>query len=96
MGLRCVWDPTKADRNIKKHGLPFDEAATVFADPFAAIFGDETHSTAESREIIIGHSALDRLVVVCFVEVTRGTIRIISARKATRTERKEYEEACSK
>ena len=85
------WDAEKAQANRAKHGISFEEALTVFADPFAQIFADEDHSVKESREIIIGHSAKQRLIVVCFT--ARGTnVRIISARKAARLERKDYEE----
>ena len=68
----------------------FEEAATVFADPLAAIFDDEAHSVAEQREIIIGHSAETRLLLVSFTE-RAGAIRIISARRATKRERQDYE-----
>jgi uncharacterized protein len=70
--------------------VSFDEALTVFASPMARIFDDEDHSI-EEREIIIGHSAKERLLVVCFTSQGES-VRIISARKATRTERKDYEE----
>ena len=93
MSLRFEWDSEKADRNLRKHRLAFDEAATVFADPLAAVFADELHSSTESREIIIGHSVLGRLLVVSFVQGSRSSVRIISARMATRMERREYEEA---
>jgi uncharacterized DUF497 family protein len=92
MTLRFEWDLAKAARNTRKLHVDFDEAATVFADPLAAVFDDEEHSDIESREIIIGHSVLGRLLVVSFVEVARYTVRVISARPATRAERKEYEE----
>ncbi|MBI3896162.1 MAG: BrnT family toxin [Acidobacteria bacterium] len=68
-----------------------EEALTVFADPLARIFEDEEHSTDERREIIIGHSAKRRLVLVCFT-ARQMRIRLFSARKATRLERKDYEE----
>ncbi|MCI0459407.1 MAG: BrnT family toxin [Gemmataceae bacterium] len=91
MSLEFEWDEARAASNQKKHGVTFEEAATVFADPLAAIFDDEVHSEEEQREIIIGHSARDRLLLVCFTE--RGdAIRIISARRATKRERKDYEE----
>ena len=72
--------------------MTFDEAATVFADPLAAIFDDEAHSHTEKREIIVGYSVIGRLLVVSFVQTSRDTVRVISARTATRTERREYEE----
>ena len=71
--------------------MSFQETLTVFADPLARIFDDEDHSVEEQREIIIGHSAKERLLVVSFT--AKGeSVRIFSARKATRRERKEYEE----
>jgi uncharacterized DUF497 family protein len=91
MSLRFEWDSAKAASNSEKHGVSFEEAMTVFADPVACIFDDEWHSQEEEREIIIGHSANDRLLLVCFTERTNA-IRIISARRATPRERKDYEE----
>lgn len=91
MSVDFEWDPDKAASNFRKHGVSFDEAATVFADPLAAIFDDEVHSDEEQREIIIGHSAMGRVVIVCFTE-RPPAIRIISARRATKRERKDYEE----
>lgn len=89
--MEFEWDGAKAVSNLAKHGVSFEEALTVFDDPLAAIFDDEEHSTAEPREIIIGHSSQQRLVLVCFVERS-GRVRIISARPATRRERNDYEE----
>jgi len=71
--------------------VSFDEALTVFADPFARIFDDEDHSMDEQREIIIGHSIGLRLLVVCF-SAREDTVRIFSARRATKHERRDYEE----
>jgi uncharacterized DUF497 family protein len=90
--MRFEWDPAKATSNIRKHGVSFDEAVTVFKDPLAFIFDDETHSEQEHREIIIGASALRRMILVCFVERLENIVRIISARPATRQEIKDYEE----
>ena len=90
--MRFEWGPTKAAGNIRKHGVSFDEAVTVFKDPPAFIFDDETHSEQEHREIIIGASALRRMILVCFVERIENVVRIISARPATRQEIKDYEE----
>ena len=92
MTTRFEWDPKKAASNIQKHGVSFDEAVTVFKDPLAFIFDDMTHSEQEHREIIIGMSALRRMLLVCFVERIENTVRIISARPATRQEIKDYEE----
>ena len=91
ISLKFEWDPRKAASNFSKHGVGFEEALTVFADPLARIFDDEDHSVEEQREIIVGHSAKDRLLVVCFT-APGESVRIFSARKATRRERKEYEE----
>jgi hypothetical protein len=91
MDVWFTWDEEKAASNFLKHGVSFEEAQTVFSNPLALIFDDETHSTLERREIIIGHSANNRLILVCFTE--RGDkIRIISARCATPKERRDYEE----
>jgi hypothetical protein len=75
----------------QRHGEWFEEAQTVFDNPLAVIFDDEAHSDAEPREIIVGHSARNRLLLVCFVERAEG-IRIISARRATAKEGSDYEE----
>ena len=91
MSLKFEWDRRKAASNLSKHGVSFEEALTVFADPLARIFDDEDHSIEEQREIIIGPSAEERLLVVCFT-AQRESIRIFSARKSTRQERKDYEE----
>ena len=91
MAQQFEWDKLKADANLKKHGVSFDEALMVFADPLARIRDDPDHSIVERREIIIGHSMRRRVLVVGFTE--RGTkLRIISARRATAHERKNYEE----
>ncbi|MDX1522703.1 MAG: BrnT family toxin [Anaerolineae bacterium] len=91
MTVHFEWDSNKASTNQEKHRVSFEEAATVFSDPLAVIFDDEFHSTDEIREIIIGHSVNNRLLLVSFTERDQA-IRIISARQATRTERKDYEE----
>ena len=90
--MRFEWDPAKAVSNIRKHGVSFDEAVTVFKDPLAFIFDDTAHSEQEHREIIIGRSTLRKMILVCFVERIENTVRIISARPATRQEIKDYEE----
>ena len=90
--MRFEWDSAKAASKIRKHGVSFDEAVSVFKDPLAFIFDDITHSVQEHREIIIGASALRRMILVCFVERLEGVVRIISARPATRREIKDYEE----
>ena len=91
MSVRFEWDKDKAAANLEKHGVSFGEASTVFDDPLAYIFDDEEHSEDEHREIIIGYSTLSRLLLVCFVEREKDTIRLISARRATKAETKDYE-----
>jgi len=88
------WDEDKARSNLAKHGVTFEEATTVFMDPFAIIFTDERHSRDELREIIIGHSQFGQLLLVSFTERS-DAIRLISARKATRNERRTYEQRFS-
>jgi uncharacterized DUF497 family protein len=73
-----------------KHGVSFEEAMTVFNDALARIFDDSDHSATEFREIIIGRSQKNRLLLVCFTE-REGAVRIFSARKATKLEREDYE-----
>jgi len=91
MGLRFEWDDNKASANLENHRVSFDEAKTVFISQLARIFADEAHSIEEEREIIIGYSLSNRLLIVCFTERSES-IRIISARKATKKERQDYEE----
>lgn len=91
MNLEFEWDNQKATLNLKKHGISFEAAKTVFDDPLAYIFDDEWYSVGERREIIIGHDQDHRLLLVCFTERT-NVIRIISARLATKKERRDYEE----
>ena len=91
MNLRFEWDARKAITNRIKHGVSFQEAVTVFADPLARIFDDHDHLVSEFREIIVGSSQKQRLLIVCFTD--RGeTVRIFSARKVTKLERQDYEE----
>jgi len=91
MGIEFEWDPNKAEKNIKKHQVSFNEAATVFGDPLSMTFYDPDHSIDEDRYITVGLSRLGELLVVSHAD--RGDrIRIISARNATRRERKFYEE----
>jgi hypothetical protein len=86
------WDESKAKTNLRKHKVSFEEAVTVFRDRLGRIFFDESHSVAEVREIIVGHSRSNRLLLVSFTERGPETVRIISARVATKAERKAYEE----
>jgi hypothetical protein len=89
------WRAAKAKGNLRKHGVSFDEAATVFLDPLALTFPDPSHSGGEEREITIGYTAGHRVVFVSHCQ--RGSrVRIISARKATRRERRQYEEGIGK
>jgi len=84
------WNGEKAKQNLKKHGVSFEEAVTVFYDPLSATFDDPDHSVGEYRYITIGLSSLDRLIVVAHTE--RGeNLRIINARPATAHERKRHE-----
>ena len=89
--MAVVWDERKAARNFKKHEVSFDEAATVFDDPFFVVAKDEDHSIAEKRFIILGESNAGRLLVVAHAERGKDT-RMISAREASPKERKNYEE----
>ncbi|MEO5740782.1 MAG: BrnT family toxin [Vicinamibacterales bacterium] len=93
--MTFAWDPQKADENLKKHGVDFREAATVFDDTLSMTFPDEGHSVGERGFLIIGRSFLGRTLVVSHTEVATDTIRIISARSATRFERTFYEEGNS-
>lgn len=94
MGFVFEWDPAKADSNLRKHGVSFEEASTVWGDPLALIMPDADHSGSEQRYILLGFSSLQRLLVVAHTE-RRERVRIISARQATRKERKSYEEQAS-
>jgi uncharacterized protein len=91
MSLKFEWDPRKAASNVSKHGISFEEALTVFGDSLARIFEDEDHSSEEQREIIIGHSVKERLLVICFT-AQGESVRVFSARRATKREQKDYEE----
>jgi len=92
MELVFEWHPRKAKSNLAKHGVSFEEATRVFFDSLAKIFADPDHSESEGREVIVGHSKLGRLLVVCFVE-REPVARIISARQVTTRERYDYEES---
>jgi uncharacterized protein len=85
------WDPKKADENTRKHRVAFEEAATVFGDPLALTFLDPDHSLGERRYLTFSISNAGRLLVVSHTE-RRRTLRIISARRAMRSERRIYEE----
>ena len=91
MGYEFEWDPVKAASNLKDHKVLFDEASTVFGDPLAMLMADPDHSEEEERYLLLGASLPGRLLVVSFAERPPKT-RLISARKATRRERRQYEE----
>ena len=91
MGYNFEWDPEKAKANLSKHGVSFVEAVTVFGDPLSMNMSDPDHSEDEHRFIVMGMSDRYRLLVVSYADRPPRT-RIISARLATRHERKQYEE----
>ena len=89
--MDCEWDPDKAASNFEKHGISFDEAATIFSDPLALTFDDPGHSQGEYRYLSFGVSSTGRSLVVAHAD--RGdTIRILSARPMTASERRDYEQ----
>jgi uncharacterized DUF497 family protein len=89
--ISFAWDAAKAEDNIRKHGVSFEEASTAFADENARLKHDPEHSQEEDRFILLGFSARLRLLVVCHAyREDDQVIRLISARKATRNERKHY------
>ena len=87
--MQFTWDPKKAESNLKKHGVSFNEAVTVFADPLALVIEDPLYG---ERAILIGQSERQRLLFTVFVELAEDWVRIISARRATSHERRRYEE----
>ena len=89
--MRFDWDPRKAAANLRKHSVSFEEASTVFADDYSLTGADPDHSVGEQRFITFGISQSGRLLVVSHTE-QGDTIRIFSARRAMRSERKLYEE----
>ncbi|MGC9969066.1 MAG: BrnT family toxin [Bryobacteraceae bacterium] len=91
MGYIFEWDPTKAESNIRKHGVGFDEASAVFGDPLSLLMPDPDHSIGEERHLVLGTSNRHRLLVVAFAERPPRT-RLISARRAAPSERRRYEE----
>lgn len=90
--MQFDWDESKAERNLSKHGVSFEEAKTVFDDPLYVDFYDPDHSEDEERYLIVGQSNRGRLLMVSYTERGDDLIRIISARQVTRTERETYEE----
>jgi len=89
--MQFTWDQKKASSNLAKHGISFEEGATVFGDPLSNNFPDPDHSIDEQRFIIIGASEQGRIIVVAHTD-DGEIVRIISAREATNGERKSYEE----
>src|SRR5205823_1421994 len=89
-----TWDPKKAEANLRKHSVDFDEAATVFSDTLSTTFPSEDHSENEARFITIGLSANRQMLVVAHTE-DDNIIRIISARQATSQEKRFYEKGQS-
>jgi hypothetical protein len=88
--MKIEWDPIKANLNLRKHGVPFEEAATAISDPMAVTGPDPDHSLYEERYITLGVSERGRLIVVSHTEEGE-TIRIISARRASKGEQELYE-----
>lgn len=88
--MEFEWDPDKAAANVKKHGVEFSGAMTVFGDPLERTITDPDHSEGEFRFLSLGVSASGRLLVVAYTE-REGRTRIINAREATAQERKQYE-----
>ena len=94
--MKFIWDPGKATANAAKHGITFDEAATVFLDPAGLLMADPDHSSEhEDRAILLGYSDRSRLLLVVHVEQQSETIRIISARRATNKESLHYHQRLS-
>jgi uncharacterized DUF497 family protein len=91
MPLTFEWDQRKSEKNVRKRGIAFEEAKTVFNDPFAITIDDPDHSDDEYRYIDIGMASKGEVLVVWYTERSEN-IRIIGCREATRSERKKYEE----
>lgn len=91
MSYEFEWHADKAETNLRKHNVSFHEASTVFADPLAMLMRDPDHSIGEERSVVLGTSSAGRLLVVSHAERPPRT-RLISARPATRNERKQYEQ----
>lgn len=91
MSLEVEWDPGKAEANLRKHGVSFEEAATVLNDPVSITLHDPNHSGTEQRFLLLGRGATDRYLIVAIAE-RDDTVRLISARLMTPRERRVYEE----
>jgi len=97
--MKFTWDRKKETTNIKKHGVSFEQASYVFADPFALNAYDEEHSYDEERWVLLGKSLNETILLVVHTfrdDDGKEFVRIISARKATKKEEKSYKERCSK
>ena len=88
--MKFVWDTRKAKTNLTKHGVSFEDAKSVFLDDYARLKHDPDHSIYEERYLLLGMSSLLKVLVVVHTEIENDTIRLISARKATRREAKQY------
>jgi uncharacterized protein len=93
--LKFSWDPAKNNSNQKKHSLSFEEASTCFLDPMHILIDDPDSSADEERLVLIGTSSKSKLLVVVHLDISSDLVRLISARKATKSERKQYEEVSS-
>ena len=92
MPLEFEWDPAKAAANARKHRVAFTEAMTAFADPLGGVHEDPAHSVDEVRLVLLARSSRGRLLAVMFTERGPDRVRLVSARPATRSERRVYEE----
>ena len=92
--MEVEWDPAKAEANLRKHGVSFEEAATVLEDPLSITLDDPDHSGSEQRFLLLGHATTERLIIVAITE-RHPAIRIISARLMTPRERRAYEQEIS-
>jgi hypothetical protein len=88
--VECDWDPEKARKNLANHGVPFDEAATVFGDPLAVTIDDPDHSHDEQRFPTTGLSIRRRMIIIAHTD-RQGRVRIVTAREVTMRERTQYE-----
>lgn len=93
INVKFEWDDKKAERNTLKHGISFKMAAFAFDDPYALTMDDEKHSADEHRQWLIGDPGERVLVIVFTIRLPKGNIRIVSARRANRRERRLYEES---
>ena len=89
--MNFEWNEEKSNTNLRKHGVSFDEATTIFGDPLAVTFSDPTHSEGEERYLTFGRSSTEKFIVVAHTD-RDDRIRLISAREMTRKERSDYEQ----